>query len=134
MRALGAEVQLEKTTVPHWVRGVETCELLAWPCQTPGTTQKIVLTALGGSGATPAEGLRAEVVVVNSFDELRQLPAGAVKGKVLLFNERFDKQIAAQGDGLSAYVGAVVYRAAGPPLGRSLGAAAVLVRSVGGAD
>ena len=134
MRALGAEVQLEKTTVPHWVRGVETCELLAWPGQTPGTTQKIVLTALGGSGATPAEGLRAEVVVVNSFDELRQLPAGAVKGKVLLFNERFDKQLAAQGDGLSAYVGAVVYRAAGPPLGRSLEAAAVLVRSVGGAD
>jgi len=134
MRALGAEVQLEKTTVPHWVRGVETCELLAWPSQTPGTTQKIVLTALGGSGATPAEGLQAEVVVVNSFDELRQLPADTVKGKILLFNERFDKQLAAQGDGGAAYGGAVVYRAAGPALGRSLGAAAVLVRSVGGAD
>ncbi len=134
MRALGAEVQLEKTNVPHWVRGVETCELLTWPGQTPGTTQKIVLTALGGSGATPSEGLQAEVVVVNSFDELRQLPAGTVKGKILLFNERFDKQLAAQGDGGAAYGKAVVYRAAGPALGRSLGAAAVLVRSAGGAD
>jgi carboxypeptidase Q len=134
MRALGAEVQLEKTKVPHWVRGVETCELLDWPGQTPATTQKIVLTALGGSGSTPAEGVQAEVVVVNSFNELRQLPPGTVKGKVLLFNEVFDKRLAAQGDGGNAYGQAVIYRAAGPALGKSLGAAAVLVRSAGGAD
>ena len=93
-----------------------------------------MLTALGGSGATPANGLQAEVLVVNSFDELRQLPAAAVKGKILLFNEKFDKQLAANGDGGSAYGKAVVYRGAGPTLGKSLGAAAVLVRSVGGAD
>jgi carboxypeptidase Q len=134
MRALGAQVQLEKTTVPHWVRGIETGELLVWPGQTPNTTQKIVLTALGGSGATPAEGLQAEVIVVNSFGELHQLSAETVKGKILLFNEHFDKQLAMQGDGGSAYGKAVVYRGAGPTLGKSLGAVAVLVRSVGGAD
>jgi len=134
MRALGAEVQLEKTMVPHWVRGIESSELIAWPGQTPGTTQKIVLTTLGGSGATPAEGLQAEVLVVNSFEELRQLPTGAVKGKILLFNERFDKRLAMQGDGGAAYGKAVIYRGAGPTVGGSLGAAAVLVRSVGGAD
>jgi Zn-dependent M28 family amino/carboxypeptidase len=134
MRALGAEVQLEKTLVPHWVRGIESGELLNWPGQTPATTQKIVLTALGGSGATPAEGLQAEVLVVNSFDELRQLPPNAAKGKILLFNERYDKQLAAQGNGGAAYGKAVVYRAAGPVVAASVGAAAVLVRSVGGAD
>ena len=134
MRALGADVQLEKTMVPHWVRGVETGELLTWPDQTPGTTQKIVLTALGGSGATPAEGLQAEVIVANSFDELRQLPTGVVKGKILLLNEHFDKQLAMQGEGGSAYGKAVAYRGAAPVLGISLGATAVLVRSVGGAD
>jgi carboxypeptidase Q len=134
MRALGTEVQLEKTMVPHWVRGQETAELVSWAGQTPGTTQKIVLTALGGSGATPAEGLQADVVVVNSFDDLRQLPAGAVKGKILLFNEHFDKRLAMQGEGGAAYGQAVVYRGAGPALGKSLGAAVVLVRSVGGAD
>jgi carboxypeptidase Q len=32
-----------------------------------GTTQKVVLTALGGSVATPAEGLTAEVVVVDNL-------------------------------------------------------------------
>ena len=134
MRALGADVQLEKTMVPHWVRGVETGELLTWLDQTPGTTQKIVLTALGGSGATRPDGLQAEVIVANSFDELRQLPAGAVKGKILLLNEHFDKQLALQGEGGSAYGKAVAYRGAAPVLGVSLGAAAVLVRSVGGAD
>ncbi len=134
MRALGAEVHLEKTMVPHWVRGAETAELVSWPGQTPGTTQKIVLTALGGSGATPPNGVQAEVLVVNSFDELRQLPLATVKGKILLFNEHFDKQLAANGDGGAAYGKAVVYRGAGPTLGKSLGAAAVLVRSVGGAD
>jgi carboxypeptidase Q len=51
-RASGAQVQLEKTIVPHWVRGVETGEVLGWPGQTAGTTQKIVPTALGGSGET----------------------------------------------------------------------------------
>lgn len=134
MRAMGAEVQLEKVTVPHWVRGVETGELVDWPGQTFGTTQKIVLTALGGSGATPAEGLQADVIVVNSFSELQRLPAGAMKGKILLFNEHFDKQLAFQGGGRAAYKKAVIYRELGPLRGKSLGAAAVLIRSIGGAD
>src|SRR5271156_6186865 len=134
MHALGADVTLEKTTVPHWVRGAETGALTAWPGAAPGTTQKIVLTALGGSVATEPDGLTAEVVVVNNFDEARNLPSGVVKGKILLFNEIFDKRLAAQGNGLSAYGHAVLYRGAGPSVAASLGAAAVLVRSVGGAD
>jgi carboxypeptidase Q len=134
MRALGAQVQLEKTIVPHWVRGVETGEVVSWPGQAPGTTQKVVLTALGGSGATPAEGLQADVLVVNSFEELERLPPNAAKGKILLFNERFDKQLAGQGQGNAAYGKAVVYRAAGPMIGATAGALAVLIRSVGGAD
>jgi carboxypeptidase Q len=134
MKALGADVTLEKTTVPHWVRGEESAALVAWPGMTQGTTQKIVLTALGGSVATASTGLTAEVVVADNFDQLKAMPAGAVKGKILLFNEHFDKRLAAQGDGLGAYEEAVVYRGAGPSAAASLGAAAVLVRSVGGAD
>ena len=134
MRALGAKVTLEKAMVPHWVRGAETAELVSWPGQAPGTKQKIVLTALGGSVATPSEGITAEVVVVSDWQQLRALPTGGVKGKILLFNHPFDKELAAQGNGLMAYVGGVVYRGAGPVAGGALGAAAVLVRSVGGAD
>ncbi len=134
MRALGAEVTLEKATVPHWVRGAETAEVVAWPGQTQGTTQKVVLTALGGSVATPPEGLTAAVVVVDNWQQLHALPASAVKGKILLFNHSFDKELAAEGKGLEAYSGGVVYRGAGPIAAASVGAVAVLVRSVGGAD
>ena len=134
MRALGAEVRLERATVPHWVRGVETGELMTWPGQAAGTRQKIVLTALGGSVATPPEGLTAEVVVVDDWRQLHALPAGAVKGKILLFNHPFDKELAATGHGLDAYGHSVAYRAAGPIAGAAVGAVAVLVRSVGGAD
>jgi carboxypeptidase Q len=134
MKALGAEVTLEKTPVPHWVRGVETGTLLEWKGMAPGTQQKIVLTALGGSVATPADGLTAEVAVVNNWADLKALPPGAVKGKILLFNKKFDKQLAAQQGGIYAYGDAVQYRAASPIAGATAGAAAVLVRSVGGAD
>jgi carboxypeptidase Q len=134
MRALGADVTLEKAKVPHWIRGAETAEVVAWPGQTPGTTQKVVLTALGGSVATPDEGLTAEVVVVENWKQLNALPPGAVKGKILLFNHKFDKELAAQGGGGEAYGGGVIYRGAGPIAGATAGAAAVLVRSVGGAD
>src|SRR5271170_7287093 len=134
MRALGAEVQLEKTGVPHWVRGVETAELVAWPGMAPATTQKIILTALGGSVATPADGLTAEVIVVNSFNDLKALSPDAVKGKILLFNEKFDQRLASQGYGFEAYGQAVIYRATAPVVGAAHGAVAVLVRSVGGAD
>ena len=134
MRKLGAEVTLEKTQVPHWIRGIERAELTEWPGQARGTTQKIVLTARGGSVATPAEGITADVVVVNDWKELRALPAGAVKGKILLFNHPFDKELAATGHGLQAYGGSVVYRAAGPVEGAMAGAIAVLVRSAGGGD
>jgi len=134
MRKLGAEVTLEKAKVPHWVRGAETAELMEWPGQATGTKQKIVLTALGGSVATPAEGITAEVVVVDNWKELRGLAPGAVKGKILLFNHPFDKELAATGHGLDAYGQSVVYRGAGPIAGATAGAAAVLVRSAGGGD
>src|SRR5579863_816778 len=134
MRALGADVVLEKALVPHWVRGTEVAELTAWPGQAPGTTQKIVLTALGGSVATPPEGITAEVLVVDDWRELRDLPPHAAQGKILLFNHRFDKKLAEQGNGLGAYADSVVYRGNGPSVAAEQGALAVLVRSVGGAD
>ena len=134
LRKVGLDVRLEQVTVPHWVRGLETAEVVSWAGQTPGTIQKVVLTALGGSVATPPEGLTAEVIVVDDWNQLHSLPPGAVNGKILLFNHKFDKELAAQGKGLDAYSGGVVYRGAGPIAGAAVGAAAVLVRSVGGAD
>ena len=134
LRKLGLEVQLEEVKVPHWVRGTETAELTEYPGQASGTVQRVVLTALGGSTATPAEGIQADVVVVNNFEELKSLGREKVAGKIVLFNEIFDKQKAAAGLAFVSYGEAVRYRAAGPRFAAELGAVAALVRSVGNAD
>lgn len=131
MRKLGLEVRLQKVMVPHWVRGVETGELTIFPGMASGTTQKIVLTALGGSVATPADGLTAEVVVVNDFAELNRLGREKVQGKIVLFNYKFDRELAAGGFGLAAYGQAVQYRGGGASAAARLGAVAALVRSAG---
>jgi carboxypeptidase Q len=134
LKALGLEVQLEKTMVPHWVRGEETAALVEFPGMAENTTQKIVLCALGASVATPAEGLTADVVVVRDFDELDALGRDKIAGKIVLFNYRFDKQMAAENRAGEAYSQAVKYRAEAPTAAGRLGAAAALVRSVGGAE
>src|SRR5256885_4920471 len=120
--------------VPHWVRGVETAELTQFPGQAAGTTQKIVLSALGASVATPPEGINADTVCVHDFAELKSLPREKVNGKIVLFNHSFDKQIAAQGRGSDAYGQAVVYRSDGPVAAAKPGATSCLIRSAGGAD
>jgi carboxypeptidase Q len=134
LRKLGLEVHLEEVKVPHWIRGVETAELVEYPGQAPGTSQKIVLTALGGNTPTSPDGITAEVVVVNSFDELKALGREKVAGKIVLFNVVFDKQKAASGMAGEAYGEAVAYRGGGAKAAAELGAAASLVRSVGNAD
>ena len=134
LKALGLEVQLEKLTVPHWVRGEETAALVEYPGMAENTTQKIVLTALGASVATPAEGLTAEVLVVRDFDELQALGKDKVTGKIVLFDYHFDKQMAAQSQAGQAYSQAVKYRAEAPSAAGRLGAVAALIRSVGGAE
>jgi carboxypeptidase Q len=134
LKAIGCEVQLEKVSVPHWVRGEETAALVQWPGMAENTTQKIVLCTLGGSVATPNEGISAEVITVKNFDELKAMPRDKVAGKIVLFNYPFDKRIAAEGRGGEAYGEAVVYRSDGPSAAARQGAVACLIRSVGGAD
>lgn len=134
MRKLGLEVRLQKLTVPHWVRGAESGELTEFPGMARGTTQKVVLTTLGGSVATPTAGMLAEVVVVSNFAELEALGRSRVEGKIVLFNNRFDKELAASGLGGQAYGQAVAYRGGGAVAAARLGAVAALVRSAGGSQ
>ena len=128
LKTLGCDVQLEKVSVPHWVRGEESAALVQFSGQAEGTTQKIILCALGGSVPTPADGIVAEVIAVKNFDEEK------VAGKIVLFNYPFDKQMAAEGRGGDAYGEAVEYRSDGPSAAARLGAVACLIRSVGGSE
>jgi hypothetical protein len=134
LRQLGLDVHLEPAQVSHWVRGEEKAELVEYPGQGPGTTQRIVLAAVSGSSATPTDGITADVVVVHSFNELAALGRDKVKGKTVLYNVSYDERKALAGYSFEAYGEAVVYRSNGAKAAAGLGAIASLVRSVGGAN
>ena len=134
LHKLGLEVHLEPAVVSHWIRGEEKAELVEYSGQAPQTAQRIVLTTLSGSSATPADGLSAEVVVVHNFGELAALGRDKVAGKIVLFNVPYDERKALAGYAFEAYGEAVVYRGRGAKAAADLGAAASLIRSVGGAN
>jgi carboxypeptidase Q len=134
MRRLGLEVTLEKVMVPHWVRGEERAELATFPGQAPHTSQKIILTALGNSPATSPEGISAEVIAVNNFDELAALGREKVAGKIVLYNAKFDERMAAEGRAGDSYDHVYAYRSEGAQKAAALGAVASLIRSLGDAD
>lgn len=131
MRELGLAVRLEPVTVRHWVRGKEEAELVRYPGQVEGTVQKILVTTLGNTIATPDQGITAPVLVVDNFEQLEQLPAIQVRGRIVLFNYHFDDFAARAGRWEQAYAGSVQYRSSGPSRAAKKGAVAVLVRSAG---
>jgi len=115
-------VWLEPAIIPHWVRGkVEKASMYVGKKKEP-----LAICALGGSIGTPKKGLRAEVIEVTSFEELRGL-GEKVKGKIVLFNRPFDGTKVAVGE---AYGGAVEQRTNGAIEAAKVGAVAALVRSM----
>src|SRR5947207_2978785 len=114
MRKDGLEnVRTEKVMVPKWTRGRESAEIVDPP------RHPLTILGLGGTVATPPGGLEADVLVVESFNELRMHAADA-KGKIVLFNQPFTN-----------YADTVSYRTGSARAGAQAGAVAVLVRSVG---
>lgn len=132
MQAAGLQVRLQTLKVPHWVRGEERGELVDYAGRPDGITQKLALTALGGSAATPARGLVAPVLLVRGLAEL-EARAAEVPGCVVVISVPFDQNLADNGQAGPAYLQAGEARFKGPALAARLGAAAVLVRSIGGA-
>ena len=132
MRKVGLKVTLQPVVVPHWVRGQESGSITSFPGQRKGIHHQLHLTALGGSSATPASGIEAEVVVVHSLGQLESLSRDRVVGRIVLFDVPFDDKLAKNGFAGRAYGQAVSSRSRGPALASKLGARAALVRSVGG--
>jgi carboxypeptidase Q len=131
MRKLGLDVHLEPAPVHRFERGIDAAELVEYPGQVEGTKQKIFVTALRGNSPTPETGITADVVVVNSFDELQQLGKDKVAGKVVLFNAIYDHQKAIAGQAGAAYGEVVRYRGSGALAASELGAVGSLVRTAG---
>lgn len=123
LRSWGVEVRNEPVLVPRWQRGAEQANLVSH------MNQRIALTTLGGSVATPAQGLTAEVVAVRSYDDLKAL-GDAVRGKIVLYNNPMDRGLVEAGRAFEAYSQAVTFRGSGASRAAEHGAVAALVRSV----
>ncbi len=114
MRQDGFEaVRGEPVSIPRWVRGEESLQLL-----TP-RRRALPMLGLGGSIATPSAGIEADVWVVRDFEMLREQPTKA-RGKIVLFNAPFTE-----------YRKTVVFRSKGAVEAAKAGAVASLIRSVG---
>ncbi len=117
-------VHLEEVTVRRWERGPQETAVLASGTGKEQTTLSIA--ALGGSVATPEEGLTAGVIEVKSLEEADKLGDRA-KGKIIFFNRPMDPTHLNTFD---AYGGAADQRVHGASRGAKVGAVAVLVRSL----
>jgi carboxypeptidase Q len=95
------------------VRGTESAEIVDPP------RHDVAMLGLGGTIATPPEGIEAEVLPVNSFEDLQARSADA-KGRIVLFNVPY-----------TSYSETVTYRTTSARAAAQYGAVGVLVRSVG---
>jgi Zn-dependent M28 family amino/carboxypeptidase len=121
MKALGLQnIRQEPVTVPHWVRGDEHAELLA------PESQKLAVTALGGSVETPEGGLEAEVVEVPSLEAIEALSSDDVRGKIVFVNTPMERTRNEEG-----YSRAVPVRMGTAVAAGKKGAAAAIIRSIG---
>ncbi len=127
MKSYGLDrVYLQPVMVPHWVRGAkEQGQIIAGNTRIP-----VAICALGGSVATPANGLTAKVIEVHGLPELQTLGEGAIKGNIVFFNRPFDERFIEAGQ---AYGTAGDQRNRGPAAAAKYGAAGVIVRSLTGA-
>ncbi len=108
-----SNVRGEPVIVPRWVRGQESLTLLS------PRRKACPMLGLGGSVGTGPEGITADVLVVQSFEELNKKKEEA-RGKIVLFNAPFTE-----------YGATVVFRVRGAIEAAKAGAVASLIRSVG---
>lgn len=125
LEAMGLDrVYLQEVMVPKWVRGsFEYASIITGP----GMSMNVPVCALGGSIATPASGLRAQVVEVHSFEELEALGEENVKGKFVFFNRPMPAELI---NTFEAYSKSVDQRSRGAERAARLGAVGVIVRSM----
>ena len=117
-------VWLQPVMVPKWVRGTFEYAHIE---SSPGNTINVKVCALGGSIATPAVGMKANIVEVKSFEELAQLGTEKIKGKIVFYNRPMKADLQ---NTFHAYAGAVDQRYSGAAEAAKYGAVAVVVRSM----
>ena len=120
LKAAGMDVHRETFPMTAWERGVETASVVR------PSPQRLVLTALGGSVATPPEGIEAEVVVFRTYDALLAAPPASLAGKIAVVTERMVRTVNGEGYGMANPI-----RRSGASEAARRGAVAYLHRSLG---
>ena len=121
MKSLGFDkVWLQPVMVPHWERGeTESCTIL-------DLNKNLAVLALGGSIATPVDGITANVFEVKTFDELAKRKE-EVKGKIIFFSRALDES---KINTFAGYGGAVDQRVSGAIESAKYGAVGIIIRSI----
>jgi len=123
MKEAGADkVWLQPADVPYFYRGKESLEL-----NIGGKYEYVEALSLGNSQGTDGKPLKAQIVLVHNFDELKALPDDAVKGKIVFFDYRFRQDFIFTFEG---YGDAVRYRGGGPTAAARKGAVGIIIRSM----
>jgi len=118
------KVWLQPVMVPKWVRGNPE---FAYIETAPGKTTNVNICALGGSIATSASGLKANIVEVKDFDDLERLGRSNIEGKIVFYNRPMEKTLI---DTFKSYGGCVNQRYEGAVHASEYGAVGVIVRSM----
>ena len=118
------KVWLQPVMVPKWVRGNPE---FAYIETAPGKTTNVNICALGGSIATPASGLKANIIEVKDFDDLERLGKSNIEGKIVFYNRPMDETLI---DTFRSYGGCVNQRYEGAVHASKYGAVGVIVRSM----
>jgi carboxypeptidase Q len=121
LKKLGFQnVRTEAFTLPYWARVSERAYIIG------DVPQDLVMTALGGSPATPKGGIEAEVVRFESLDGVKAAAQGTLTGKIVFIDERMQRTQDGAGYGLAG-----AKRRGCAAAAAEKGAAACLIRSVG---
>ena len=118
------KVYLQEVMVPHWVRGKKEIGRIV---NSKFGSQDVNVIALGNSVGTGPEGLLAEVIEVQSLDELAELGRKKIEGKIVFFNRPMDPKHIHTGH---AYGGAGDQRTSGPSEAAKYGAVGAINRSL----
>lgn len=116
------KVWLQPVMVPHWVRG----EMEVAYFTIGKIKYDVAICALGGSVATPKNGVSGEVVEVKSLDEAEAM-GEKLRGKIVFFNRPFDDTLI---ETFKAYGGCVDQRVNGAKVSGKFGVLGVIVRSM----
>ena len=118
------KVWLQPVMVPRWVRGAPE---FAYFETSPGVTTNVNICALGGSVATPAGGLKAKIIEVGTYEDIKTLGREKVEGKIVFINRPMQADLI---NTFEAYGGCSVERYAGAAEAAKYGAVGTIVRSL----